>query len=47
MKKVFFIAVMLLSLGSYAQFKSASLQASGLTCSMCSKAVFKALEKVC
>lgn len=29
-----------------AQIKSASLTASGLTCSMCSKAIFKALEKV-
>lgn len=29
-----------------AQFKSASLQASGLTCAMCSKAVKSALEKL-
>jgi len=31
---------------SFAQIKSASLKASGLTCSMCSKAIFKALQKV-
>lgn len=29
-----------------AQIKSATLTASGLTCSMCSKSIFKALEKV-
>ena len=31
---------------SIAQIKSARITASGLTCSMCSKAIFKALEKV-
>jgi copper chaperone CopZ len=31
---------------SFAQIKSASLTASGLTCSMCSKSIFKALEKL-
>ncbi len=30
----------------HAQIKSAEIQASGLTCSMCSKAIYKALEKV-
>jgi copper chaperone CopZ len=35
-----------LSLSAMAQVKSVSLQASGLTCSMCSKAVKMALEKV-
>jgi len=34
------------SLASNAQIKKASLQASGLTCSMCSKAVKEALEVV-
>ena len=33
-------------IGGYSQFSKASLQASGLTCSMCSKAVKVALEKV-
>lgn len=32
--------------GGFSQFSKASLQASGLTCSMCSKAVKVALEKV-
>lgn len=36
----------MLSIGSQAQFKQANLQASGLTCSMCSKAIFKALSAV-
>lgn len=31
---------------SFAQVKSALLTASGLTCSMCSKSIFKSLEKV-
>lgn len=47
MKKILFIAAILLStLPAFAQLKSASLRASGLTCSMCSKAIFKALSKV-
>jgi copper chaperone CopZ len=33
-------------IGGFSQFSKASLQASGLTCSMCSKAVKVALEKV-
>ena len=37
---------MLWSMSSIAQIKSATLSASGLTCSMCSKAIYKALEKV-
>lgn len=35
-----------IAIASQAQFTKASLQASGLTCSMCSKAVKVALEKV-
>lgn len=47
MKKVIIIAALLLStLHSFAQIQSASLIASGLTCSMCSKSIFKALEKL-
>ncbi|MGI8600320.1 MAG: heavy-metal-associated domain-containing protein [Chitinophagaceae bacterium] len=47
MKNIFFL-IMILSLGlsSQAQFTKASLQASGLTCSMCSKAVKNAIETV-
>lgn len=47
MKKILLIAAILCStLSAFAQFKSASLRASGLTCSMCSKAIYKALTKV-
>ncbi len=35
-----------LSFAANAQIQSAKLKADGLTCSMCSKAIFKALEKV-
>lgn len=47
MKKVFFIAMMLLGIiSSQAQFTKASLQATGLTCAMCSNAINKALLQV-
>ena len=47
MKKIFFfLLVTALGLCANAQVTKASLQASGLTCSMCSKAVKEALEKV-
>jgi copper chaperone CopZ len=46
MKKILFGWLMVMGLGAQAQFSKASLQASGLTCSMCSKAVKNALEKV-
>lgn len=48
MKKVVFMIAMLLFAagGAGAQVQSATLVASGLTCSMCSKAIFKAIEKV-
>jgi len=39
-------AVLFFSLPSAAQIQSATLKASGLTCSMCSKAIYKALQKV-
>lgn len=38
--------MMLLSTASFAQISKATLTASGLTCSMCSKAIYKALTKV-
>lgn len=41
-----FIFLLGLSITSQAQFTKVSLQASGLTCSMCSKAVKNALEAV-
>lgn len=46
MKKIFLAIAMLISMAGYAQIQSASLTASGLTCSMCSKAIYKALTKV-
>ena len=36
----------LISLSSYAQVTKATLTASGLTCSMCSKSIYEALKKV-
>ncbi|MEO7801831.1 MAG: heavy metal-associated domain-containing protein [Ginsengibacter sp.] len=46
MKTVIIIAAMLLGLYSQAQVKSVNLQASGLTCSMCSNSINKALKTV-
>lgn len=47
MKLLFSIVLVLgLNIGSEAQFSKVTLQASGLTCSMCSKAVKNALEEV-
>ena len=40
------LLVMAFGLTSHAQVKKVSLQASGLTCSMCSKAVLNALQEV-
>ena len=47
MKKVCLsVLVMLLVAFSHAQFTKATLQATGLTCAMCSNAINKALQKV-
>jgi copper chaperone CopZ len=46
MKKMVFILCLFLAVQSQAQIRKVSLQASGLTCSMCSKAVKTALEEV-
>jgi len=47
MNKIFLVlGVLFFAVASQAQFTNASLQASGLTCSMCSKAVKVALEDV-
>ena len=47
MKKLIAVIVMaFVTVALQAQFSKATLQASGLTCSMCSKAVKVALEKV-
>lgn len=46
MKNIFLAIAMLISVAGYSQIQSVSLTASGLTCSMCSKAIYKALLKV-
>lgn len=46
MKSIFMLAAFLVAMQANAQFSKATLQASGLTCSMCSKAVKVALEEV-
>jgi len=46
MKKLFIGLLMIFGITASAQFSKVSIQASGLTCSMCSKAVKNALEKV-
>ncbi len=46
MKNLIVIIALLWSIPSFSQIKSASLTASGLTCSMCSKAIYKKLEKI-
>ena len=38
--------ILLIASSSFSQIKSAELTASGLTCSMCSKSIYKALVKV-
>lgn len=46
MKKIFFIALLACASVSDAQVKKVSLQASGLTCSMCSNAINKAIRAI-
>lgn len=46
MKQIIVVILLAISLPAVAQVKSASLTASGLTCSMCSRAIFKSLEKI-
>ncbi len=45
-KLILAILSLFISISSFAQIKRATLSASGLTCSMCSKAIYKALGKV-
>jgi copper chaperone CopZ len=44
MKKILLLLCILFSLGAQAEVTKVSIQASGLTCSMCSKAIYKALK---
>lgn len=46
MKKIVLIIAMFVAYQADAQIAKAKLQASGLTCAMCSKAVYKALSEV-
>jgi copper chaperone CopZ len=46
MKKIFILIAILVAVNTHAQIKNATLQASGLTCAMCSKAVYKALAAI-
>ncbi len=47
MRKIFIIGVTLLCITpAFAQFTKANLQASGLTCAMCARSVFKNLESL-
>lgn len=43
---MFILAILAGSLASRAQFSSAHLTAAGLTCAMCTKAIYKSLEKM-
>ncbi len=44
MKNLIIIIIMLFSVSGQAQVKAVTIQASGLTCSMCSNSIFKALQ---
>jgi copper chaperone CopZ len=47
MKKLFlFISIVFASFAANAQFKTATLQAAGLTCAMCTKAINKSLDRL-
>lgn len=46
MKKILFLLFISFGLLANAQFKKANLRASGLTCAMCSKAVYKSLSSI-
>jgi len=46
MKKLFIFLLLSVAITAQAQVKKANLRASGLTCAMCSKAVFKSLSDV-
>ncbi len=47
MKKIILLAAIVLSaIAANAQFSKANLQASGLTCALCTKAINKSLEKL-
>jgi copper chaperone CopZ len=46
MKKVFFLLLLACAFNAKAQLQKVNLQASGLTCAMCSKAIYKAVSAI-
>ena len=47
MKKIFFLlAILISSVAGFSQFKNATLQAAGLTCAMCTKAINNSLAEL-
>jgi copper chaperone CopZ len=46
MKNILIIPMILFAISASAQIQSVTLQAGGLTCSMCSRAIYKSLQKV-
>lgn len=46
MKKLLIAAMVFIAMSASAQYKTATLQASGLTCSLCSKSIYKALTAI-
>jgi copper chaperone CopZ len=46
MKNIIFISLLFFSTAIDAQVKKVSIQASGLTCSMCSNSIYKALKSI-
>lgn len=46
MKKIYLVIFIFLSIQASAQIKEVTIQASGLTCSMCSKSIYKSLTAV-
>ena len=46
MKKIFLLAAIVFAMAAHAQVTKVSIQASGLTCSLCSNAINKALKSL-
>ncbi|MFZ9213785.1 MAG: heavy-metal-associated domain-containing protein, partial [Sediminibacterium sp.] len=46
MKKIFLIVACICVISASAQVQKVNLQASGLTCAMCSKAIYKAVSAI-
>ncbi len=46
MKKIFFLLFFVCTINVQAQVQKVNLQASGLTCAMCSKAIYKAVSAI-